>query len=43
MNYSLADSSIYCLGGNCHTPTIEENQDFSNVAYLAAINEAQKD
>jgi conjugal transfer mating pair stabilization protein TraN len=42
-NYSLADSSIYCLGGNCHTPTIEENQDFSNVAYLAAINEAQKD
>jgi len=43
MNYSLADSSIYCLGGNCHIPTIEENQDFSNVAYLAAINEAQKD
>jgi len=43
INYSLADSSIYCLGGNCHTPTIEENQDFSNVAYLAAINEAQKD
>lgn len=43
MNYSLADSSIYCLGGNCHSPTIEENQDFSNVAYLAAINEAQKD
>jgi conjugal transfer mating pair stabilization protein TraN len=43
MNYSLSDSSIYCLGGNCHTPTIEENQDFSNVAYLAAINEAQKD
>jgi conjugal transfer mating pair stabilization protein TraN len=42
-NYSLSDSSIYCLGGNCHTPTIEENQDFSNVAYLAAINEAQKD
>ena len=42
-NYSLADSSIYCLGGNCHTPTIEENQDFGNVAYLAAINEAQKD
>lgn len=43
MNYSLSDSSIYCLGGNCHTPTIEENQDFGNVAYLAAINEAQKD
>ena len=42
-NYSLSDSSIYCLGGNCHTPTIEENQDFANVAYLAAINEAQKD
>jgi conjugal transfer mating pair stabilization protein TraN len=43
MNYSLSDSSIYCLGGNCHSPTIEENQDFGNVAYLAAINEAQKD
>ena len=42
-HYSIADSGIYCLGGNCHTPTIEENQDFSNVAYLAAVNEANKD
>ena len=43
LNYSLADSKIYCLGGDCHTPTLEENQDFANVAHLAAINEAQKD
>lgn len=42
-HYSLADSPIYCLGGDCHTPTLEENQDFANVAYLAALNEANKD
>lgn len=41
--YSLADSPIYCLGGDCHTPVLEENRDFSNVAYLAALNEASKD
>ena len=43
LNYSLADSKIYCLGGDCHTPILEENQDFANVAQLAAVNEAQKD
>ncbi|MDC0864363.1 conjugal transfer protein TraN [Rickettsiaceae bacterium] len=43
LNYSLADSSIYCLGGNCHTPVIEENKDLANVAYLAATKEAHKD
>ena len=43
LRYSLADSPIYCLGGDCHKPTIEENQDFANVAYLAALNEAKKD
>lgn len=42
-HYSLADSPIYCLGGDCHTPTSEDNQDFVNVAYLAALNEANKD
>jgi conjugal transfer mating pair stabilization protein TraN len=42
-HYSLKDSPIYCLGGDCHTPTLEENQDFANVAYLAALNEANKD
>ena len=42
-HYSLADSPIYCLGGDCHTPTIEENHDFANVDYLAALNEAKKD
>ena len=41
--FSLADSPIYCLGGDCHNPTTEENQDFANVAYLAALNEASKD
>jgi|GEM_PF-2884897 len=41
--YSLADSPIYCLGGDCHTPVLEENRDFANVAYLAALNEANKD
>lgn len=41
--FSLADSPIYCLGGDCHTPTTEDNQDFANVAYLAALNEANKD
>jgi conjugal transfer mating pair stabilization protein TraN len=42
-HYSLADSPIYCLGGDCHTPTTEDNKDFANVAYLAALNEASKD
>ncbi len=41
--YSLADSPIYCLGGDCHTPVLEDNKDFANVAYLAALNEANKD
>jgi conjugal transfer mating pair stabilization protein TraN len=40
LSYSLADSPIYCLGGDCHQPIIDENQDFANVAYLAALNEA---
>jgi conjugal transfer mating pair stabilization protein TraN len=43
LKFSLADSPIYCLGGDCHTPTTEDNQDFANVAYLAALNEANKD
>jgi conjugal transfer mating pair stabilization protein TraN len=43
LQYSLADSKIYCLGGDCHTPVIEENDDFANVAHLAALNEAHKD
>lgn len=43
LRYSLADSPIYCLGGDCHTPEIEENQDFANVGHLAALSEAHKD
>ena len=41
--FSLSNSPIYCLGGNCHEPVLEENQDLANVAYLAATNEAKKD
>lgn len=41
--FSLKDSSIYCLGGDCHTPVIEENEDLANVGYLAAVGEAHKD
>jgi len=41
--YSSANSPIHCLGGDCHTPVLEENKDFANVAYLAALNEAKKD
>lgn len=41
--FSMADTPIYCLGGNCHEAVLEENQDFSNVAYLAAVNEAKND
>jgi conjugal transfer mating pair stabilization protein TraN len=38
-----AKPEIYCLGGNCHTPIIEENRNFANVAHLAALNEAKND
>ena len=33
----------FCMGGECHQPVIEPNNNFSNVAYLAALNEANKD
>ena len=41
--YSAVDSSIYCLGGNCHSVSLEQNKDIGNVAILAALNEAKKD
>lgn len=43
LHYSAVDSPIYCLGGDCHTPVIEEDNDFASVAYLAALNESSKD
>ena len=43
VQYSHADSPIYCLGGDCHSPTFEDNKDFTNVSYLAALNEAKND
>jgi len=41
--YSAVDSPIYCLGGNCHSVSLEQNKDIGNVAILAALNEAKKD
>ena len=41
--YSAVDSPIYCLGGNCHSISLEQNKDIGNVAILAALNEAKKD
>lgn len=40
---SIKDSQMFCLGGDCHTPTIETNDDIHNVAYLAVLNEMKKD
>ena len=43
LSSSLAGATIFCLGGDCHTPTIEQNNDISNVGYLAMLNEVKKD
>lgn len=43
LSSSLAGATIFCLGGDCHTPTIEQNNDISNVGYLAILNEMKKD
>ncbi|MCC8371767.1 MAG: conjugal transfer protein TraN [Rickettsia endosymbiont of Pseudomimeciton antennatum] len=40
---SLKGATMFCLGGDCHTPTIEQNNDISNVGYLAMLNEMKKD
>ena len=40
---SLKDAPIFCLGGDCHTPVIEQNDDIHNVAYLAVLDEMRKD
>ncbi|XVN42523.1 MAG: conjugal transfer protein TraN [Candidatus Rickettsia vulgarisii] len=43
LSSSLAGATIFCLGGDCHTPTIEQNHNISNVGYLAMLNEMKKD
>lgn len=43
LHSSLKNASMFCLGGDCHTPTIEQNTDISNVGYLAMLNEMKKD
>ncbi len=43
LSSSLAGATMFCLGGDCHTPTIEQNNDISNVGYLAMLNEMKKD
>ncbi len=34
---------MFCLGGDCYTPTIKQNNDMENIAYLSALNEMKKD
>ena len=43
LSSSIAGSQIFCLGGDCYTPTIEQNTDISNVGYLAMLSEMKKD
>jgi conjugal transfer mating pair stabilization protein TraN len=43
LQYSLQDAPMQCMGGDCYRPVIEQNTDFANVAYLAAVNAAGKD
>ncbi|KDO02763.1 MULTISPECIES: conjugal transfer protein TraN [spotted fever group] len=43
LSSSLNGASMFCLGGDCHTPTIEQNTDISNVGYLAMLNGMKKD
>ncbi|QCS24402.1 conjugal transfer protein TraN [Rickettsia parkeri] len=43
LSSSLAGAKMFCLGGDCYTPTIQQNNDMENIAYLAALNEMKKD
>ncbi|KJV88000.1 type-F conjugative transfer system pilin assembly family protein [Orientia tsutsugamushi str. UT76] len=43
LHSSLRNNSIFCLGGNCNTPTIIPNRDIAKVAYLAMLNQMSKD
>lgn len=40
---SMRNAPVFCLGGDCHTSTIEQNHDMHNVAYLAVLDEMRKD
>ncbi|WP_341756995.1 MULTISPECIES: conjugal transfer protein TraN [unclassified Candidatus Tisiphia] len=40
---SMKNAPVFCLGGDCHTSTIEQNHDMHNVAYLAVLDEMRKD
>ena len=40
---SISNNSFFCLGGDCHTPNIEGNDDIHNVGYLAMLSEMRKD
>ena len=40
---SLKNAPIFCLGGDCHTATIMQNDDIHLVGYLAMLNEIRKD
>uniref|UniRef100_UPI000A99C600 conjugal transfer protein TraN n=1 Tax=Orientia tsutsugamushi TaxID=784 RepID=UPI000A99C600 len=39
LHSSLRNNSIFCLGGNCNTPTIIPNRDIAKVAHLAMLNQ----
>ncbi|WP_371218294.1 conjugal transfer protein TraN [Orientia tsutsugamushi] len=43
LHSSLRNNSIFCLGGNCNTPTIIPNRDIAKVAHLAMLNQMSKD
>ncbi|KJV97013.1 type-1V conjugative transfer system mating pair stabilization family protein [Orientia tsutsugamushi str. UT76] len=43
LHSSLRNNSIFCLGGNCNTPTIIPNRDIAKVAHLAMQNQMSKD
>ncbi|KDO03255.1 MULTISPECIES: conjugal transfer protein TraN [spotted fever group] len=43
LSSSLAGATIFCLGGDCHTPTIVPNNDIANIGQLAMLNEMKKD
>ncbi|WP_371255753.1 conjugal transfer protein TraN [Orientia tsutsugamushi] len=43
LHSSLRNNSIFCLGGNCNTPTIIPNRDIAKVAHIAMLNQMSKD
>lgn len=40
---SLQQGSIFCLGGDCFTPTINPNTDIDSTAHLAALHQMRTD